>query len=397
MATSKMASLDEITDDFLDSCGLWISDDEYEQQTLLNGKPNPLYVHQNCRAAAEEILAEWKRKDGSRMVLLCSQMQSGKTSVMRHLAYLLNVKQECKALGLERDSVYILCNIAVNSLLKQTQDRMEGVMMDPKTNVAHPRCAAFAVDGALQAKLSSDRVLIIDESHYGTAASGQIARVLIKYNSPLFNDQRKMVKHNLYVLLVSATPFAEMGFNTEHKKMVTLKTAGTNYYGLKQMLDAKRIADASQVKMLHHEATTETFRLGLEMMVKTFKAGFVFVRVNTASKKCKVWAKNFKAYLNSLVCDKAGVRLCTYFEFEQDTTATVMRLYKSCVGAKAYLICAGKARKEALAGLDAVLCSPPDRVVFIFVKRLLLAGTCIIRMRYVVCLTLYYVVCRQFH
>ncbi len=63
-------------------------------------------------------------------------------------------------------------------------------------------------------ELIRDRVLICDESHYGTAVSkgdeGRISRICDMISSPLWYDKKRMEDNNTYVLLISATPFAEL-------------------------------------------------------------------------------------------------------------------------------------------------------------------------------------------
>jgi hypothetical protein len=88
-----------------DACSDWVKDKVYEN------KKHKSYVHQNARDTAREIVNEWKKPNGNRMALLASQMQSGKTSVMRHIAYLLNVKKERNKLKLQEDSVYCISGV----------------------------------------------------------------------------------------------------------------------------------------------------------------------------------------------------------------------------------------------------------------------------------------------
>jgi hypothetical protein len=64
---------------------LKVSELEYERVDRDN------YVHPIARKVAEEIVAEWAKPDGHRIVVLQASMQSGKTSVIRHICYLLNV------------------------------------------------------------------------------------------------------------------------------------------------------------------------------------------------------------------------------------------------------------------------------------------------------------------
>lgn len=170
------------------------------------------YVYSEARSIAEQILSEWKKSDGERMVLLKAQMQCGKTSIIRHLCYLLNVEGHCKALGLSDDATFVLSHLNDNSLVQQTASRLEGVMIDPNYNVYHPAKRALKqnVAGNVLDALEKDRVLICDESHFGTGEEGRIDNLCRRINSPLWYDKASMKERNTFVLLISATPFAEL-------------------------------------------------------------------------------------------------------------------------------------------------------------------------------------------
>jgi hypothetical protein len=203
----------ESKDDYEEEPRLWepISDEEYDD----NGYEN--YVHPDARKVAQDIFDVWMADNNNRMVLLKAQMQGGKTSVMRHLCYLINVKAGWEGLELQNNnSVFVLSHLNDNALVLQTASRLEGVMIDPIYNVFHPAKHALnpkAKDNSIKT-LSHDRVLICDESHYGTGfIDGKANRIhelceLIK--SPLWYDKETMVKENTYVVLISATPFAEL-------------------------------------------------------------------------------------------------------------------------------------------------------------------------------------------
>jgi hypothetical protein len=150
------------------------------------------------------------------MVLLKALMQGGKTSVMRHLCCLINVKGGWEGLELQsNNSAFVLSHLNDNELVLQTVSRLEGVMIYPIYNVFHPSKHALnpkAKDNSIKT-LSRNRVLICDESHYGTGIGGKADRIhklCELMNSPLWYDKKTMVKFNTYVVLISATPFAEL-------------------------------------------------------------------------------------------------------------------------------------------------------------------------------------------
>lgn len=172
----------------------------------------PNYVHENARKVAQEIFDHFNR--GTRVVVLRAQMQCGKTSVIRHLCYLLNVREYYRALGLSgNDRVYVLNNLSDNSLRDQTRERLKGVMILSGMNVNHAQSSIYKDDTFLD-KIKQDRLLISDESHYGTDSGSMVDKIMTMTNSRLAGDIPGMRANNTYLLLVSATPFAEIGLES---------------------------------------------------------------------------------------------------------------------------------------------------------------------------------------
>jgi hypothetical protein len=65
-----------------------------------------------------------------------------------------------------------------------------------------------------------------------------------------------MKDKNVYLLLVSATPFSELGINTIDKKIFTLQPAPT-YYGIHKMIEKKRIYDSRSLKIFNLKTEVE--------------------------------------------------------------------------------------------------------------------------------------------
>ena len=205
----------------------YISQEDYDNVKL------PNYVYPEARQVAQEIFDLWLK--GTRMVVLKAQMQCGKTSVIRHLCYLINALGLHNALGVEDDSIFVLNNIVDNSLREQTRSRLDGVMLMSSLNVNHASGSNYSLTGrsSIINDITTKTIMISDESHYGVEFRGQIDQFMDAINSPLLCDYKKMMAQNNYVLLVSATPFAETSLNTfkylrdnvliDYKAVVTLQ------------------------------------------------------------------------------------------------------------------------------------------------------------------------------
>jgi hypothetical protein len=394
----------QIANDLVNS--VLIDDKEYEDR---NG---PNYVYPNQRLAAETIVNEWKKPDGHRMILLKAQMQAGKTGVIRHICYLLNKKGMDKVLKIEEDNVHVMSNITDNALVQQTLERMKGVMWSPQYNVFHPKTISKSKSKKPSKKSSSEykkelhqkqlrqnRVLIMDESHYATEDSGQVATLLTEINSPLSYDIQKMRDNNVYLLLVSATPFAELGINTADKFIVSLEPAPT-YYGVRNMIADGNIIDyytdmgalfrihAKKVKNAPEKTDADiggAFDMLLrnpQFLVQPTKPGFIIIR-ESLSDAGKVWIAQLKSYMDKLPKDEHGLAKYTYFDYNAETKkdsnddvsiSNILELYRNCVSPKTFKLCYINANAKKLVGIDAIMGFRPDRYVIIFIKRMFLAG-----------------------
>lgn len=338
--------------------------------------------HPIARKVAEEIVAEWAKPNGHRIVVLKAPMQSGKTSVIRHICYLLNVvdsRVHRDRLNIDADSVFLLNHLVDTDLKLQTINRMKGVMEFPDLNVFHSRDSKLKQKSFLKA-LQSNRVILCDESHYGANDGGLIDRHLDAWNSPLDYDADRMNTFNTYLLLISATPFAETSINVKNKKVFSMPY-GSEYYGLWDMIKAKNFIDHRTIPCLAHGASAELIETGFEKLFR-FKSGFVFVRENVKSEASMEWVGRFKAMLNN----RPDV---IYFSLNADTnTVKTARGGEKPVGImKAYLdagcpmcvfkraVTTASRRFPPAVGIDAILCVDPEQIVVIFIKEMLLAGT----------------------
>jgi hypothetical protein len=204
-----------------------------------------------------------------------------------------------------------------------------------------------------------------------------------------------MKEKHVYVLLVSATPFAEVSENVKIKKIVNLKP-GANpekpYYGVQHMVNLNRIIHHADLPIFQMDKMNTAEKIGkeLEQMLKKLipkdrQDGFIILRVNFRNEVAMQWFENLKDYLEKLPTDAHGLRKYTYFELNGTTCPAgskknedlAMAEYAKCVPLDHWREClktASGVEPEPAFGLDAVLCYPPDRFVFIFVKEMLLAG-----------------------
>lgn len=138
------------------------------------------------------------------------------------------------------------------------------------------------------------------------------------------------------------------------------------------MLDTNKIFDNNTIPFFANDVTDTS----LNQIMNEFgdgTTGFIIVRENIHSTKCKRWIKSFKAVLDN-------TEQYSYFNMNTDCVKEpedIVRAYAKCVPANVFNKCrvnASKKKPEKLYGIDAVLDLAPPKFIFIFIKELLLAG-----------------------
>jgi hypothetical protein len=365
--------------------------------------PHKNFVFENQRDVAKTIMEEWKKPKGQRVVLLKAQMQSGKTGVMRHLCYLTYVEEEYKALGLEKNidspyALHVMCNIVENKLRKQAENALKDVLPFGNEQVSHPASKFWwntkkegkKIIKRLRKKvcegMRENSILMIDESHFGTGVKGRIDKMLKKLNRALGNDfsLENMRKKNVYLLIVSATPFAEEGDNTAQKRIVELIPVNkpdavppTVYYSVPRMLELDRIIDNRFKFKPFQKKTAKDIGEELEKVLSELpkQNGFIFLRCVVTSKNSRAWFKELTDYLDSVPA----------YEHVHPKTKKITKypkypvlFYNASISKntndfdesfeKLFTMKSKDKFGEELTGLDKVLSASPGRFVFVFVE-----------------------------
>mmetsp|Transcript_17222 Transcript_17222/g.31263 ORF Transcript_17222/g.31263 Transcript_17222/m.31263 type:complete len:333 (-) Transcript_17222:420-1418(-) len=194
--------------------------------------------------ACEEVLAWWAH--GRRWVVLCAQMQCGKTGVMRHIGFLLNRSPIASGLrhllGIPtcaRDSVTILQHLSDRQLLEQTKRDLCGAVRED--DIFHS--PSLNGKGGFEAKLARpNQAVLLDESHWGAGRNGRVDKAMDAAGLSMavgLHGNAEMARKNTYVLSVSATPFAEV--LTESGKKVVFMQPGSGYNSIASMLAEGRL------------------------------------------------------------------------------------------------------------------------------------------------------------
>ena len=102
----------------------------------------------------------------------------------------------------------------------------------------------------------NDTLIMVDESHYGTkAVDSQVNQLLHQFGKDFSGDPKKLLKHNTYVLSVSATPYNEeyadkINNSEDLLKGIVYYQPGKGYIGFKDLYKkgmVKGVKDNSDV------------------------------------------------------------------------------------------------------------------------------------------------------
>eukprot|EP01040_Poterioochromonas_malhamensis_P009125 gene9125-9895_t len=352
----------------------------WDDNKYKNPPSTDLIVYPNQEACAKSVIDYWKAGTCERVVLVKAQMQVGKTGVIRHICYLLNNKQEMKYLMDEKkydaseDYVYILSSISSTALLGQTRSRMAGVLNNPTEQIFHPAGDALNTL-ASQEQLRKNRVLIIDESHWGSGENQEICKFLEKIQSSYEYDDEtfeQMQTANTWVVLVSATPFLEE-LNGEMHTIVL--TPPVEYYGVQKMLSSQKIehhiahkSEGLNFDSLDSEAVGRAFYSKVNSLekFKKNKNGFVLIRENDTP-----WVSNLQMFITKNVPENEMVYVEFHSKVKKFLASYVDKIGKTSNVAKD---CKRVQSNTNCDDLDAVLGTNPDRIVVIFIKDALRAG-----------------------
>lgn len=191
--------------------------------------------HTNQREAASEV--EMYFRDGKRHVILTAQMQSGKTGTFHNLIHRMLSSE------LAKRSV-LLCGMSDTRLYEQARDdalEYNEPLVDSGSLVVRylQHFKSFNLP-----RTTRDILLILDESDRDSKVGSKLDHLLARAGIPINGNSDILEERNIYIVSVSATPFAEYSDvvhkNSNTKPIVHLRP-GTGYTGIKNNIERGNI------------------------------------------------------------------------------------------------------------------------------------------------------------
>jgi hypothetical protein len=249
-----------------------------EEQTSLSRSTSLIKKYRdNQMKAAEEILNNYTSKS-LRVGLLKANEQVGKSGTYHYLIELMFERMMI-------DNVYILCGSQEVELRRQCEkDILEYHSDKPYVHNIH----VIFRQNFNKNKMNTINTLIInDESHLVQDVDQTLEKFLNKHNIIRSAGTDIMSEHNMYMLSVDATPYAEEAAIVEQKRTDKFKVTledGEGYFGVKEYYEAGLIKPTFKLD-------DQTGKDNFLTLLKQCKQKYALVRIQSSNKQKKLLVK----------------------------------------------------------------------------------------------------------
>ena len=269
-------------------------------------KTSKSYIFDNAINTARKIVM----KLGSNIlrtnhVLLTARMQSGKTSVCNAVVNIINKSGLYKHMAINK--VLFISGMNDCGLKTQTYERIKEQIIGAhdeniylgkqRTNKNNIFFLLKNSDLLTYNGIIDNSLIFIDESHYGSNEKNKLTQFLIK-NGIDWKNTDELIKRNIYIVSVSATPFDEIVSDTAIcKNMVELETSD-DYIGVSHYLNNETIYDADRDDISYEGKIFDYIMDAHERMMDNNELGVLFIRTrdfDTIKENAYV-STNFQVY-----------------------------------------------------------------------------------------------------
>lgn len=188
-------------------------------------------------------------------VNVIASMQAGKTGTCNSVINIINASKLYKSMAINK--FMFISGMNDCGLKNQTHTRLKEQVIGAnddniyigkrsKRNLSENKYFILKNSDLLGYEGNLDNSLIfIDESHYGSNEKNILTKFLIKHGID-WKNTNELIKRNIYIVSISATPFDELVSDTVNcKKMIEL-TTDDNYVGVTDYLKSDLIFNAEK-------------------------------------------------------------------------------------------------------------------------------------------------------
>lgn len=301
-------------------------------------------------------------------VCVVASMQAGKTGTCNSVINIINTSKLYKTMAIKK--YMFITGMNDCGLKEQTYIRLKEQVMGAsddniyigkrsKKNLSENKYFVLKNSDLLSYEGNIDNTLIfIDESHYGSNEKNILTKFLVKHGID-WKDTNELIKRNIYIVSISATPFDELVSDTVNcKKTIELNT-DDNYVGVTEYLKNDLIFDTEKYDITEDGRIFDLIMDAHHRMLDNDEDGAIIIR--TRNTETIVENQYVQTHFDVFEMTSSGTKI-EYAKFNHMLNV----MYENNVSYKK--------RKEALAKFGVEVESPTTKPLIVIIKGAFRAG-----------------------
>ena len=301
-------------------------------------------------------------------VCVVASMQAGKTGTCNSVINIINTSKLYKTMAIKK--YMFITGMNDCGLKEQTYIRLKEQVMGAsddniyigkrsKKNLSENKYFVLKNSDLLSYEGNIDNTLIfIDESHYGSNEKNILTKFLVKHGID-WKDTNELIKRNIYIVSISATPFDELVSDTVNcKKTIELNT-DDNYVGVTEYLKNDLIFDTEKSDITEDGRIFDLIMDAHHRMLDNDEDGAIIIR--TRNTETIIENQYVQTHFDVFEMTSSGTKI-EYAKFNHMLNV----MYENNVSYKK--------RKEALAKFGVEVESPTTKPLIVIIKGAFRAG-----------------------
>lgn len=301
-------------------------------------------------------------------VCVVASMQAGKTGTCNSVINIINTSKLYKTMAIKK--YMFITGMNDCGLKEQTYIRLKEQVMGAsddniyigkrsKKNLSENKYFVLKNSDLLSYEGNIDNTLIfIDESHYGSNEKNILTKFLVKHGID-WKDTNELIKRNIYIVSISATPFDELVSDTVNcKKTIELNT-DDNYVGVTEYLKNDLIFDTEKYDITEDGRIFDLIMDAHHRMLDNDEDGAIIIR--TRNTETIVENQYVQTHFDVFEMTSSGTKI-EYAKFNHMLNV----MYENNISYKR--------RKEALAKFGIEVESPTTKPLIVIIKGAFRAG-----------------------
>ena len=301
-------------------------------------------------------------------VCVVASMQAGKTGTCNSVINIINTSKLYKTMAIKK--YMFITGMNDCGLKEQTYIRLKEQVMGAsddniyigkrsKKNLSENKYFVLKNSDLLSYEGNIDNTLIfIDESHYGSNEKNILTKFLVKHGID-WKDTNELIKRNIYIVSISATPFDELVSDTVNcKKTIELNT-DDNYVGVTEYLKNDLIFDTEKYDITEDGRIFDLIMDAHHRMLDNDEDGAIIIR--TRNTETIIENQYVQTHFDVFEMTSSGTKI-EYAKFNHMLNV----MYENNVSYKK--------RKEALAKFGVEVESPTTKPLIVIIKGAFRAG-----------------------